>query len=248
MRVDNAGNVGIGVTPAATWSDRTVLQIGGNLTLLAKTAQAAGNQTVLAQNTSFDTSADWIYQSTDEASYYDQRNGSHYWFTAPSGTAGNDITFTERMRIDNAGNVTKPTNVYFSLSMTTGPTNVTGDGTAYTVVWDTELYDIGSNCSGGVFTAPVTGKYLLTTSVQLSGWSDQTYFTPSIFTSNRTYFGYHAGDVAEGGTNQSHPVTVIADMDAGDTATSRVSVGGGSKVIDINTSAVASWFHGTLLS
>ena len=103
MRVDSAGNVGIGVTPAATWSDRTVLQIGGNLTLLAKTAQAAGNQTVLAQNTSFDTSADWIYQSTDEASYYDQRNGCHFWYTAPSGTAGNDITFTERMSIDEAG-------------------------------------------------------------------------------------------------------------------------------------------------
>jgi hypothetical protein len=181
----------------------------------------------------------------DGASSENVTPGRMMFFTTPDASA----TPIERMRIDSAGNVTKPTNVYFNLAMASGPTNVTGDGTVYTVVWDTEHDDIGGNVSSGVFTAPVTGRYLLTTSVQLTGFTDHTWLQPSIFTTSRTYYGYPLGDLEAGEGNQSHPVTVIADMDANDTAYSRVAVGGGSgsKVIDINTTAVASWFHGYLL-
>jgi hypothetical protein len=39
------------------------------------------------------------------ASYYKQYQGIHTWATAPSGTAGGSLTFTERMRITSGGNV-----------------------------------------------------------------------------------------------------------------------------------------------
>jgi hypothetical protein len=49
--------------------------------------------------------ADFKYITTDPATTYQQFGGVHAWYTAPSGTAGNALSFAERMRIDNAGNV-----------------------------------------------------------------------------------------------------------------------------------------------
>jgi hypothetical protein len=47
------------------------------------------------------------YITTNPATLYSQDtgNGIHTWSTAASGTAGNVITFSERMRIDSSGNV-----------------------------------------------------------------------------------------------------------------------------------------------
>jgi hypothetical protein len=38
------------------------------------------------------------------ATLYQQAQGAHFWFTAPSGTAGNTITFTQAMTLDASGN------------------------------------------------------------------------------------------------------------------------------------------------
>jgi hypothetical protein len=43
------------------------------------------------------------YLNTNLASYYAQTSGQHQWFTAPSGTAGNAITFTQAMTLDASG-------------------------------------------------------------------------------------------------------------------------------------------------
>lgn len=59
----------------------------------------------------------------------------------------------------------------FLASLTTTVTNVTGDGTTYTFIPDTLVYDQGSNfnISTGVFTAPITGKYQFTCFMELNG-------------------------------------------------------------------------------
>jgi hypothetical protein len=46
-----------------------------------------------------------IYLTTAAASFYLQGTGTHQWNIAPSGTAGNVISFTEAMRISDAGNL-----------------------------------------------------------------------------------------------------------------------------------------------
>jgi hypothetical protein len=45
------------------------------------------------------------YRVSDFASMYGQVNGVHLWLTAPSGTAGNAITFTQAMTLNAAGNL-----------------------------------------------------------------------------------------------------------------------------------------------
>ena len=98
--VDAAGNVGVGVTPSA-WAGATGLQV--------QNAALEGRSTLPSYGTfsvnGYTDSGTWKYISTDFASRYTQFQGQHLWFTAPSGTAGNAITFTQAMTLDASGNL-----------------------------------------------------------------------------------------------------------------------------------------------
>jgi len=117
------------------------------------------------------------------------------------------------------------------LVLAAAATDVTGDGTDYTMVWTTEVFDQGNNFASNTFTAPVTGHYFLQAGTRLTGIA--TVASPlslSIVTSNKTYFFY---DQAATKTGTGAQMSVIADMDAGDTATVHAYVATGSKVVDI---------------
>ena len=99
-----AGNVGIGGTVPLAWhADYTSVQIGGNGVINSYTATGANGYFEFSQNAQYDTDGSYEYISTDEAARYRQYNGTHLFGTAPSGTAGNDITFTDRMAITSGG-------------------------------------------------------------------------------------------------------------------------------------------------
>ncbi|MDP7506637.1 MAG: hypothetical protein QF362_04310, partial [Candidatus Woesearchaeota archaeon] len=106
MRITAGGNVGIGTTPVGFHSSYTGLQVGGTATWFSDTTRAAGVASLFTQNAHIDTDASWEYIVTDEASYYAQVGGKHTFYTAVSGTAGNDITFGDaKVTILNGGNV-----------------------------------------------------------------------------------------------------------------------------------------------
>jgi hypothetical protein len=103
MRLDSSGNLGLGVTPSAWQSGRVAFQIqrasaGGGISLHT----AATTQGVFAVNAYFNGTND-IYTGNGAASAYSQFNSSHSWFTAPTGTAGNAISFTQAMTLDATG-------------------------------------------------------------------------------------------------------------------------------------------------
>ena len=97
MRLDASGNLGLGVTPSA-WSGVVAMQLptGAAITGFSDT-------TNLVQNAYFNGS--WRYISTAAAALAQVTQGAHQWFTAPSGTAGNAITFTQAMTLDASGNL-----------------------------------------------------------------------------------------------------------------------------------------------
>jgi hypothetical protein len=97
MRIDSAGNLGLGVTPSA-WSVGKAIQVGssGDASLLG-----FSNSAYLTANAYF--SSGWYYTGTTYATMYEQNSGIHKWLTAPSGTAGNAITFTQAMTLDASG-------------------------------------------------------------------------------------------------------------------------------------------------
>jgi len=97
------GNVGVGVTPSAWYSAITAEQFGATGSVFYD----SGNGNVwLARNLYKSTSSVYNYITTDFAAGYAISGGSHQWYIAPSGTAGNPITFTQAMTLSNAGNVT----------------------------------------------------------------------------------------------------------------------------------------------
>jgi hypothetical protein len=54
------------------------------------------------RNSYFD-GTNYVYKTTSTAERYQQGTGGHAWFTAPSGTAGNAISFTQAMTLSAAG-------------------------------------------------------------------------------------------------------------------------------------------------
>lgn len=100
VSTDNAGNLGLGVTPSA-WSRRAFqIEAGGSAAYLA----ASGGTMVLGTNVRFN-SGDFYIGNGNAAYYAVQADGKHVWATAPSGTAGNAISFTQAMTLDASGNL-----------------------------------------------------------------------------------------------------------------------------------------------
>jgi hypothetical protein len=93
-------NLGLGVTPSAWGTFKAIEMNGGSL------GSYTGNnlQITLTQNAYFN-GTNYIYKNSQVASRYAQDTGSHVWYNAPSGTAGNAITFTQAMTLDASGNL-----------------------------------------------------------------------------------------------------------------------------------------------
>ena len=98
-RIDSAGNLGLGVTPSAWEFTAKAFQFGS----LGWVGRGASGQTILGYNNFVNNSAQYVYLTTTQASRYEQISGEHRWFTAPSGTAGTAITFTQAMTLDANG-------------------------------------------------------------------------------------------------------------------------------------------------
>jgi hypothetical protein len=95
---DASGNVGIGVTPSAWGAGHKVIQ-------LESFAALDGNSGATYLSNNWYSNAGNKYIGTGQACLYAQSIGAHSWYTAPSGTAGNAITFTQAMTLDASGNL-----------------------------------------------------------------------------------------------------------------------------------------------
>jgi len=104
LTVDSSGNVGIGVTPSA-WSGLSakVIEFGSSVSNNSLWGNGV-NDVHLVSNSYFNGSS-WIYNKTASATRYNQLTGSHAWYSAPSGTAGNAVTWTQAMTLDASGNL-----------------------------------------------------------------------------------------------------------------------------------------------
>jgi hypothetical protein len=101
MRLDSSGNLGLGVTPSAWGTYAKALQFGYGA---IDCNISVGYMRML--NNAYESSTNaFNYQTTNAAAMYSQNLGSHGWYTAPSGTAGNAITFTQAMTLDTSGNL-----------------------------------------------------------------------------------------------------------------------------------------------
>jgi hypothetical protein len=98
MVLTYSGNLGLGVTPSAWVAGYNVLQVGNASWYTDNNAN-----TYFAANTYQSSGFVDRYILSQEAAKYEQFNGAHRWFTAPSGTAGDPITFTQALTLHASG-------------------------------------------------------------------------------------------------------------------------------------------------
>lgn len=97
LTLNASGNLGLGVTPSA-WTVFKVMQIGAGF---AAASSGTGNARIFS-NTYYDGSYRYVANGT--ATQFEQ-DGYFAWYTAPSGTAGNAITFSQAMILNASGNL-----------------------------------------------------------------------------------------------------------------------------------------------
>jgi hypothetical protein len=146
MRIDSAGNVGIGVTPSA-WGTayRTAMQAGTGA-CFAGTSSGASDYFSIGGNFYLNSSASYRYINTATANRFEASAGEFRWYNAPSGTAGNAISFVQAMTLDASGNLLVGTTSFSqtpsqgfafqntsSANLSIGHASGTGSGNGYAI-------------------------------------------------------------------------------------------------------------------
>ena len=191
MRLDASGNLGLGVSPSA-WARGKALEIGtiGN----SIWGDVNNEITTITSNAYLNTSdltTGWAYGITAASARYDLIAGVHKWFTAPSGTAGNPITFTQAMTLTASGRllINTPTESTYQLDVngtgrytgivtfgSTGGSGLRVYGGSGTNQWDVYLnstnlrFSDNTGTGSVVFDRPISGtSATFSSSVQAVG-------------------------------------------------------------------------------
>ena len=174
-RFDSAGNLGLGVTPSA-WASYKAIDISS----IGSLASVSGQMSVF--NNSYWNGSNMIYKTTNFATYYNQNAGTHAWYTAASGTAGNAITFTQAMTLTAAGDLGIGT------TSPSGKLHVLGSGGTRSITADTTGYAASlSRSTGGDFYVGINdsaGATFGSTAYSRVLWADGAY--PMVFATNST--------------------------------------------------------------
>lgn len=159
------------------------------------------------------------------------------------------------MTITSAGIIQQPWQSSFCAYLNADTGNVTGDGTAYTIIHDQEYFDTNSDHSTatGKFTAPYTAKYSFYSYQHLFGAAQANQDSGNSFlkTSNLNYSGQWYNTINGAyNTGLGFVGHYLVDMDAGDTAEVQATVGTGAKGVKVGGGApagfVQTYFSGNL--
>ena len=135
LRIGSEGNLALGGTNTAGYSNQSNFFIGGVGNIYADTGTGSGRSLSVSNNAYINAAGNWVYRSTDKASNIYQYNGITGFRYAASGTAGNTITWSEAFRINNDGKLLKGGNQIYPLVNYTEVTtfnNVSVSSSGYT--------------------------------------------------------------------------------------------------------------------
>jgi len=156
---------------------------------------------------------------------------------------GSTLGTTSHMVIDANGHITKPLQSAFQVL--TGTQNNIAGGT--TISFPTERFDQNGDFASNTFTAPVTGKYQLSFTIRLVDVdSASNYHIIRLDTSNREYDPiFDTNEYSADIDYYSMQFSILADMDANDTASIVYIQSAGATQVDIG--ANDGYFSGVLV-
>jgi len=152
-----------------------------------------------------------------------------------NGTGGTALFNNSAVTIDSSGRQTNTAQPAFFAYLSGNQNNATGDGTTYTIPFDSELYDQNSNFAANTFTAPIAGIYQFNFQISLAnlsaGHNDAIITIGGI---NATRFSPIA--INTGGTIVTLGGAVCRSLAAGATVTMAITVSGSTKTVTVVSS------------
>jgi len=148
VTLDTSGNLGLGVTPSA-WAAS-----GPSGQVIQAPSYALSNDAnthYQSNNAYYKTATGWVYIASKYATQYQQNSasGTHSWYTAASGTAGNTISFTQAMTLNNSG--------YLGIGTTSPSDNLTVQGSvAFNLNSTTDVFKYYTGGAGLVYAGTTT--------------------------------------------------------------------------------------------
>lgn len=167
------------------------------------------------------------------------------------GITGTALFDNSTTNIDSTGRYTNTAQPAFRAYLSTVTNDVTGDGTNYTVIFNNEVFDRGSNYDNttGIFTAPVAGIYQFNFAIGYQN-IDASHTSGAIFlfAGGIQYVGQlvNAFAVSTSGFWQSN-LTVIVSLTASDTVYCIAYIANGTKTVDLYNDQTFTFFSGALL-
>ncbi len=213
IRITSAGRVGIGTaSPAYT------LDLASSDAIVSQFTGSSGETILSLDNTSTNGDKWYLISGGSGGSF---ATGKFGIFNADTSKVATSIT--------NDGEITQPNQPAFLARPASDQTNFAEDSFV-TVVLGTEVFDQGSNFASNTFTAPVTGRYQLNVNIYLQDVQiEYEYYNVILTTSNRDYYAiFDPASFDQEATYHTAQVSVLADMDASDTAYIRVKAAGTS--------------------
>jgi hypothetical protein len=176
MRTNANGITGFGSSPQF-WVTAKAIQIGTRTSI-----SQLSNNSFFTSNAYYD-GTNWTYTAGTFATQYSlQSDGSHKWFTAPSGINGDPVTFTSRMTLASTGFLT-----------------VTGGATIQGLTVGLGNNDVATNTAFGVSALANAGSFgNVNTAVGYEAGKG------NINGDNNTYVGYSAGSANQNGSRNTY--------------------------------------------
>jgi hypothetical protein len=149
LYINTSGSIGVGITPNTGWNSFTALQLGGS----TYSALASSNHYLNIAANSYYDGTNFRYISTGFTSRYQLSDGTHLWYVANSGSAGNTISYTNVMTIANTGQVTLSNSP--GIRFASGSSNLN----YYTTSTWAPVFAAGGTTSFGLSSQTGTGRY-----------------------------------------------------------------------------------------
>jgi len=188
-----------------------------------------------SKNAKFGAGSDLqIYHSGSHSYISDQGTGNLHILTnhlSLHNAADDKIIF----HANDDGYVIMPNQPAFSVTRNAYQSNIATGG--INVTWQTEIFDQNADFASDTFTAPVTGKYQFNVSMRLNDVdSGAAYYQTHIRTSNRIYEIDLLDPTEFNGDLQFYTIqgSILADMDANDTAYISILQSGGTAQSDVS--------------
>jgi len=147
---------------------------------------------------------------------------------------GSALGTTTAMSIDANGIITKPLQPAFLATKSANQDNF-AVGSLVAITFDTEVFDQNADFASNTFTAPVTGRYQLSYAIRLLQLDSASgYYYAQLTTSNRNYINIFDPDFGQDAGHWTLNFSILADMDASDTASVGIIMQNGAVQTDVN--------------